>query len=50
MLLWMFKNLSKVNDGTMVKNTLANAGDARDSALIPGMGSSPGAGNGNPLQ
>ena len=34
----------------MVKNTLANAGDARDSALIPGMGSSPGAGNGNPLQ
>ena len=34
----------------MVKNTLANAGDTRDAALIPGTGSSPGAENGNPLQ
>ena len=34
----------------MVKNTLANAGDTRDAALIPGKGSSPGAENGNPLQ
>ena len=28
----------------------ANAGDMRDSDLIPGSGSSPGGGNGNPLQ
>ena len=31
----------------MVKNPPANAGDA---GLIPGPGSSPGEGNGNPLQ
>ena len=34
----------------MVKNTSANAGDARDAYLIPGSGKSPGEGNGNPLQ
>ena len=33
----------------MVKNTPANAGDARDSGLISGLGRSPGIGNGNPL-
>ena len=27
-----------------------NAGDARDSGLIPGLGRSPGEGHGNPLQ
>ena len=34
----------------MVKNLLANAGDVRDAALIPGSGRSPGGGHGNPLQ
>ena len=34
----------------MVKNSSANAGDARDVGLIPGWGRSPGGGNGNPLQ
>ena len=34
----------------MVKNTPANAGDAEDSDLIPGLGRSLGGGNGNPLQ
>ena len=34
----------------MVKNLPANAGDARDAALIAGSGRSPGVGNGNPLQ
>ena len=34
----------------MVKNLHANAGDARDAGLIPGLGRSPGEGNGNPLQ
>ena len=33
----------------MVKNPLANAGDAGDEGLIPGSGRSPGEGNGNPL-
>ena len=33
-----------------VVNLLANAGDARDSSLVPGLGRSPGGGNGNPLQ
>ena len=34
----------------VVKNPPANAGDARDVAWIPGLGRSPGGGNGNPLQ
>ena len=33
----------------MVKNLPANAGDERDSGLIPGWGRSPGGGNSNPL-
>ena len=31
----------------MVKNPPANAGHARDVGLIPGLGKSPGGGNGN---
>ena len=34
----------------MVKNLPANAGDTRDTASIPGLGRSPGVGNGNLLQ
>ena len=34
----------------MVKNSPANAGDIRDSGLIPESGRSPGGGHGNPLQ
>ena len=37
-------------DGEVVKNLPANAGDPRDTDLIPGSGRSPGIGNGNPLQ
>ena len=33
-----------------VKNLSANAGDTGDAGLIPGLGTSPGEGNGNPLQ
>ena len=33
----------------MVKNLPAIAGDARDSGLFPGLGSSAGEGNDNPL-
>ena len=36
--------------GSVVKNPAANAGDTRDMGLIPGLGRSPGEGNGNPLQ
>ena len=36
--------------GTVVKNSPASAGDARDIGSIPGSGSYPGGGNGNPLQ
>ena len=35
--------------GSAVKNTSANIGDT-DQGLIPGLGRSPGGGNGNPLQ
>ena len=34
----------------VVKNMLANAGDTRDVGSIPGLGRSPGVGNGNQLQ
>ena len=34
----------------VVKNPPANAGDIRDTGLIPGLRRSPGVGNGNPLQ
>ena len=34
----------------VVKNLPANAGDIRDMDLIPGSGTSPGIGHGNPLQ
>ena len=37
-------------DGSAVKNLPANAGDTGDAGLIPGLGRSPGEGNGNPLQ
>ena len=36
--------------GSVVKNPPASAGDAGDVVLIPGLGRSPGEGNGNPLQ
>ena len=36
--------------GLVVKNLPANAGDIRDSDLIPDSGRSPGGGHGNPLQ
>ena len=34
----------------MVKNLPANAGEPRDAGSVPGVGRSPGGGNGNPLQ
>ena len=34
----------------MAKNPPANAGEIRDTGLIPGLGRSPGGGHGNPLQ
>ena len=34
----------------VVKFTPANTGDVRDTGLIPGLGSSPGGGYGNPFQ
>ena len=35
---------------SVVKNMPANAGDVRDTGLIPGSGRSPGKGNGYPLK
>ena len=34
----------------LVKNLPANAGDIEDTGSIPGLGRSPGEGNGNPFQ
>ena len=36
-------------DGSVVKDLPANAGDTGDTSLIPGLGRSPGGGNGNPF-
>ena len=35
--------------GVVVKNLLANAGNTGDAGSIPGLGRSPGEGNGNPF-
>ena len=40
---------SKLPQAAVVKN-LPTPGDARDTGSIPGLGRSPGVGNGNPLQ
>ena len=44
---FFFKVLLGFPGGSVVKNLPANSGDA---GLIPGLGRSPGEGNGNPLQ
>ena len=36
--------------GSVVQNLPANIGDTGDLGAIPGLGKSPGEGNGNPLQ
>ena len=36
--------------GLVVKESACNAGDSRDVDLIPGLGRSPGGGNGSPFQ
>ena len=36
--------------GSVVKNPPTKAGDVRDVGSVPGLGRSPGEGNGNPLQ
>ena len=43
----MYKTLKGFSGGTVVKNLPANAGD---TGSIPGLGRSPGVGDGNPLQ
>ena len=44
------KALPGGNVALVVKNPPADAGDVRDTGSIPGLGRSPGEGNGNPLQ
>ena len=40
----------RFSGGAVLKNSLANAGDARNTGLIPELERSPGGGNGNSLQ
>ena len=42
--------IAKAGLPKVVKNLPANAGDATDAGLTPGLGRSPGGGHGNPLQ
>ena len=44
---WVFTSSAP---NSVVKNLPTNAGDAGDTDSIPGLGKSPGGGNGNPLQ
>ena len=44
-----YSKLDNFPGGAVVKNLPTNAGDARHVGSIPGLGRSPGGGNGNPL-
>ena len=46
---WVYPMYTHYNHGVMVNNLLANAGGASGIGSIPGLGRSPGEGNGNPL-
>ena len=46
----LFGNIHEVRMTLVVKNPPGNAGDAGNVGLVPGLGISPGGGNGNPLQ
>ena len=48
--MWETRVQSRVGTIPWRRTPPANAGDARDLGLIPGLGRSPGGGNGNPLQ
>ena len=45
-----FAKISLCEVVLVVKNLPTNAGDIRDVSSVPGLGRSPGRGNGNPLQ
>ena len=46
----MLSSLSSFPGGSEVENPPASAGETRDVGSVPGLGRSPGGGNGNPLQ
>ena len=46
----MFSKYLGFPSGSVVKNLPANAGDTRNTGLIPGLVRDPGVGNGNSLQ
>ena len=48
--IWCIYVLLGFPGGSVVKKLPTKAGDAKDSGLIPGLGRSPGEGNGNPPQ
>ena len=48
MMVWIYISASQVT--LVVKNPPAKTGDVRDLGSIPGLGRSPGEGNGNSLQ
>ena len=50
LLLYIFITITPTPWWLSSKESSCNAGDERDVGLIPGLGRSPGEGNGNPLQ
>ena len=47
---WVKPGKWRFPGGSVVKNLPTSAEDAEDASLVPGLGRSPGGGNGNPLQ
>ena len=45
-----YEDIEGFPDGSSGKESACNAGDTGNVGLIPGLGRSPGGGNGNPLQ
>ena len=50
LLIYTFYGLWASPVAQLARNMPANAGDTKDTGMIPGSGRSPGGGNGNPLQ
>ena len=47
---YKFRDVQYVKVAVLVKNLPANAGSIKEMGSVPGLGRSPGEGNGNPLQ
>ena len=47
---YKFRDVQYIKVALLVKNLPVNAGNIREMGSVPGLGRSPGKGNGNPIQ